>query len=71
MSEKRVRSDDKASQKETANELQSQLDEILSGQAPREPRSLRDFINKKMAEDVRRKTKAAAARSAERKRKPK
>jgi len=71
MSEKRVPSTDKVSQKETANELQSQLDDIVSGRVTEEPRSLRDFINKKMAEDVRRKSKAAAARPAERKRKAK
>jgi hypothetical protein len=71
MSGKKVRAADKAAQQEAAKELQHQIDDILSGQPTEPPRNLRDFINDKMAEDARRKTKRTPAKPAEKKRKSK
>jgi len=50
MNAKKVRSADKAAQEAAAEELQRQIDDLLSGQAKAEPpRNLRDFVNEKMA----------------------
>lgn len=49
MSDKKDHSDKKAEQEAAAQELQRQIDELVSGQAPDQPpRSLRDFINQEM-----------------------
>ena len=58
MSDKKDRSDEKAKQEAAAQELQRQIDELISGQTPdRPPRSLRDFINQEtLKKQKRRKT---------------
>jgi hypothetical protein len=65
MSAKKARPVDKAAQLKAAKELQRQIDEMLSGQATERPRSLRDFIDKKMAEDARRKMKKTVTKRAQ------
>ena len=48
----RSKSDDAKRRKEAAESLQHQIDELVSGGAqPQGPRSFRDFIEEKMAED--------------------
>ena len=75
MNAKKVRSADKAAQEAAAEELQRQIDDILSGQAkPEPPRNLRDFVNEKMAKLDRARTGRsgrAAARSSSAKKKSK
>jgi hypothetical protein len=71
MSAKKIRAGDKAAQQQTAEELQRQIDDILTGQPTEPPHNLRDFINEKMAEDARHKIKKSPAKPAEKKRKSK